>query len=146
MEKTKHTFEGDKQYLNEIRNFFEGLDLSELDGADKIKLDVLKDMWADYYFDCVTASYYGNEREKKSGSLFVIANCITNEEVKSAILNYTYEYIAELSDEVFSSWEDEKIDKMLTDSGMLTISNYFNMKRQFSYVLSKQKPSDDKKD
>ena len=130
MEKIKHTFEESKNSMSDVRDFFEGLNISQLGRADLIRLDILKDMWANYYFEFDDATYCGNERPNKSIELFVMANSMEDTTVKALILDYTYDYIAGLSDEVFSFSESRDVNKMLNEVGLLNIADHYTTKKQ----------------
>ena len=133
-----YLYEEEEQYMGDIRDFFEGIDMSSLNIADKIKLVILKDMWATYYCTCVCTDPFN--LEILTVSLLVMANSIEDEDVKGNILDFTYDFVHKLEDEVeWSPYTNEKIDKMLVEAGLIKINTYFKMKKQLKRILNKNK-------
>ena len=130
MEKV-YTFEENKNSMADIRDFFEGLDLTNVDKKELKIIDLLKDSWANYYFNCVElfSSSAGEERVGKTLALFLTSNKISDEATKESLLDYTYGYIAEMNDEeIFGSTEYEDINKLLENAGLISIDEYFEKK------------------
>ncbi len=132
-----YLYEDEEQYMGDIRDFFEGIDMSSLNIADKIKLVILKDMWATYYATCVSSDP-SIDLAILTVSLLVMANSIEDEDVKGDILDFTYDFVHKLEDEVeWSPCTNEEIDKMLVEAGLIKINAYYKMKKQLKRALNK---------
>lgn len=134
MSKERYTYEETKNGMGEVRDFFDKIDVSQLEGQDKIKLDVIKDMWADYYHNFVQYDCCIEDRIKSSVTLFVMARCISEETVRAKITDFTYSYMAGLNDELFSISEYENLNEMLKSVGLMEIPNYFKAKEEIKKV------------
>ena len=130
MSKERYTYEETKNRMGEVRDFFEKIDTSKLSGQDNIKLDVLKDMWADYYHNFVQYDCYSKERTKQSVTLFVMACSISDKEVKTKVIDFTYSFMAGLNDELFSISEYENLNEMLKSVELVPVPNYFEVQKE----------------
>ena len=129
----KYTYEENKEYMKDIRIFFESLDLTQLTKEDLSKIDMLKEEWTEYYFKYLSpsSSLASEEMITKTVDLFTLSNSIEDKNNKNELLDFTYSYIALLKDEyIFSFSEKEGIDNKLNKVGLLTIDKYFEEKKE----------------
>lgn len=134
MSKERYTYEETKNGMGEVRDFFDKIDVSQLEGQDKIKLDVIKDMWADYYHNFVQYDCCIEDRIKCSVTLFVMARCISEETVRAKITDFTYSFMAGLNDELFSVSEYENLNEKLKSVGLMDIPRYFKLKEEVKSI------------
>ena len=126
----------------DIKDFFEELDTFNLDRADLVKLDELKDTWTGFDYRFVIASYYGTGEEllTKVGEIFALSNSVEDENVKEQLLDYAYNYIAELKEaEIYNPLIEEGIDETLLEMGLFDVDGYFINKEQLENSNNQKK-------
>lgn len=135
----KYSYE---EMKGDIKDFFEELDTFNLDRADSVKLDELKDTWAEFDYRFVTASYYGLEEEllTKVGEIFDLSNSVEDEDLKEQLLDYAYNYIAELKEVgIYDPSIEEGIDETLLEMGLFDVDGYFINKDQLENSNNQKK-------
>ena len=144
----KYLYEEKKDYIaTDIRRFFEGLGLSRLNKADLSKIKMLKDVWTEFYFRFVipyifgdTDSFIDETAVPKISEIFVLSDSVENENTKKLLLDYAYDYVANFNEnDIFTKSAEEDIDKMLNETGLLTIDKYFEVKKQIELLNNQKK-------
>ena len=145
--KIKYTYKKYKNYLGEIRDFFESLDMSNLNETDLRKIDLLKDVWTEYLFECVcdVPCHLGDERVGMTIRIFKISNSVEDKNIHDSLMNFAYLYMLGMKEDVFWPFEEEKLNKSLKDIELISIDefielykstgkiNYFIYKRMIMY-------------
>lgn len=133
----KYLYEEKKDYMADIRDFFEGLDLSQINKADSIKINMLKNTWTEFYLRYVDAEIH-KEAVPVIGEIFILSNSVDDVSTKASLLDYAYDYIDELKyEDVFCGTVEEDIDNMLNEAGLLTIEKYIEGKEQLEEIIKK---------